>query len=147
MTFICHFCILSLQIFLKYHIMSRYRNVIASCVLMLTSSFAAQAQLPDSVYCYLKENFTKVGRKYYPSTELLIYNSNNDTIIIPNFNKNIHHVSSTYNRDAFYWDLLTISNNKPEYDDVITVWDLIVKEEKKLLLIPPDSLFVSYIRI
>ena len=104
--------------------MNRYRYIILSCVLALIS-IGAQAQLPDSVYCYLKETIKTVKRKNYITTELLIYNSSNDTVVIEGFSKFIHHISFVddfYNRNGFgfYWDYITLSNEKvSEYGAIV----------------------------
>ena len=142
--------------------MNYYRYIIIVCVLALMN-IEAQAQLPDSVYCYLTRDINKFKRNFYSktvysyTTVLLIYNSSKDTVNIDGFSMLIPHVSSNYERDGFYWDYLTISNEEPKRDSVVTVFDLILTgmiidgklvkitelEKKKSIVIPPNSLFVS----
>ena len=136
--------------------MNRYHYIIISCVLALMS-IGVQAQLPDSIYCYLTKNIKTEKKKSYSSTELLLYNSSKDTIIIKNFSKGIRHALFNEIIDGFYWDYLTISNEAPECDDVMmtgkppitgmiingksfTISEL-MKDET--IVIPPHSLFVS----
>ena len=140
--------------------MSRHRNIIISCVLLLMN-IAAQAQLPDSVYCYLTKNIKTVKKKSYSTTELLIYNSSKDTVVIEGFSELIPHVSSNDERKAFYWDYVTISNEEPTHDNVIATLDLQLSgiiingkrvsvselEKKKTIVVPPNSLFVPYIHM
>jgi len=170
--------------------MSRHRNIIIICVLLLMN-IAAQAQLPDSIYCCLKAiNSTThcISNKYgyfcYDSEanlqktnqntmELLLYNGSEEYTRIYYFNKYIRHISDiNYNFSAgFYWDFLTISNEKIEaemiVEDVIVsghnvkvaaieIKGKIIKRKKKIktqsinlfeedktIVISPDSLLIS----
>ena len=116
--------------------MNRYRYIIISCILALMN-IGAQAQLPDSVYCYFTTITKTVKRNNYSTTGLLMYNSSNDTIVIEGFRKLVHYGSNfeqnnrradsywgrgwdlDYERRGFYWKYLTLSNEEPEDDNVI----------------------------
>ena len=128
--------------------MSRYRKlIIISAVLILISNFKVQAQvISDNVHFYLTKNI---------NIELLIYNGSKDTVVINDFNRYIHHVSAFeyYNHlrglsTVFYWDFLTLSNQKPKIGLVISAHNIqlagSVLEEKNFdIVIPPNDIFVS----
>ena len=83
--------------------------------------------------------------------ELLIYNGSQDTIVINDFNKYIHHASTFHFRReeirVFYWDLLTLSIQDPEDVVVTTIFEpktrKQITERNKTIVIPPETLFVS----
>ena len=76
-----------------------------------------------------------------------------ETLVINNFNKNIYHISEVHFRAnekrAFFWSLLTLSNEEPENTFLILPNQLISKQKKqmveknKTVVIPPNSVFDS----
>jgi len=116
-------------------------------------NIGAQAQLPDGVYCYLTKNIIETERKFlrrsksYSTTELLIYNSSKDTVVIEGFRRYIPHALLKDSIDTFYWDFLTISNEEPKRSNIIWTTSLELNrsalEKKETIVIPPGSQFAS----
>ena len=138
--------------------MDRYPNLILLIsFLLLISSFNVQSQncFSDSVYCYLTAD-RKQGNKEKSGfhLQLFIYNENEDSITINNFNNNIYHISEIHFRAnekrAFFWNLLTLSNKVPKEVVSILSFAQTSKTSKKMnsakntnIVIAPNSLYVS----
>ena len=140
--------------------MDRYPNLILLIsFLLLISSFNVQSQnfFSDSVYCYLELNNNQKKTKKQDNVayqmKLFIHNESSDSIVIADFNKYIHHISTGTFRETekriFYWDLLTVSNEEPEVLDedvlIVTVLNPVVKmpKEKNMdIIIPPHKSFI-----
>jgi hypothetical protein len=105
----------------------------------------------DDVYVYLTAREGRTARNAY---NLFIYNNSKDTVSVENFNRYIVH-ASTFNfirqeGVAFFWQLLTLSNQKPEDIAIITGGSPNIRKlrdqvegDNKTIVVPPDSLFIS----
>lgn len=133
--------------------MDRYRKLIITLCLFLSINNLIQSQVvSDSLFYYLATQ-DKQNVRNALSMKLFIHNARKDSVRIANFNKYITHSSAFYFRltqeRIFYWDLLTLSNQKEH--DVLSVtpsfelktskkW---VEEKNVSIVIPPHSTFVS----
>ena len=137
--------------------MVRFRKILFYIVTILfincphTHGQNISTPLSDSVFCYLTADKNVREKGGY---NLIIHNGSRDSIFIEGFNKYIFHVSAFHfkrkeNR-VFFWNLLTISNQKPK-DIVMILPDATttppqkkqMDEKNKTIIIPPDSIFVS----
>ena len=86
--------------------------------------------------------------------KLLVHNTGNDSIFIPDFNKYITNVSVVDFRKIqeriFYWNLRTLSNKESENAVTVTISAPMIKTPKEQIeeqniniVIPPNSTFVS----
>jgi hypothetical protein len=116
----------------------------------------SQNSFSDGVYCYLTaDRKQEVQDKNGFHLQLLVYNENEDSIVINDFNNNIYHISELHYRvnekRALFWDLFTLSNKKPE--EVVSILPMTKTAKKRnfekntSIVIASSSLFVSNVSL
>ena len=135
--------------------MGLYRKLtIVLCFSLLINNLMLSQIVSDSLFYYLVAN-DKKNVSNAISMRLFVHNASSDSVWIANFNRFITHLSAfsfkkTQER-IFYWDLLTLSNQKEL--DVISIMPSFelktsnkrVEEKNVNIVIPPNSTFVSNI--
>ena len=135
--------------------MDQYRKII-TIFLLFVICFVSKGQdkpviTDENVFVYLttREEKTKKNSQYYPFS-LIICNQSKDSIYIENFNNHIFHkFDYTVNEKTFYWNFLTLSNQRPNNVLVFrggSPNNQILGEDVQVV-IPPNSMFVSDIYI
>ncbi len=133
--------------------MYRYHTHTIVLFFLFISNLMQCQIVSDNVFCYILTEKNKIGKNSI-SIKLLVYNGENDSIVVPDFNKNIYHKSAIdfrkTNERKFYWSLLTLSNSEPDNMVTVSIFAPKVKTPKNQsgemnirLVIPPKSVFVS----
>jgi hypothetical protein len=133
----------------------KYRKAISTlvfCMICFVSHGQEKTVEKDEVNFFLTVSKNRMPRKaHYCPLLLLIDNKSRDSISIKEFNKNIYHRFDFAKNKTFYWDFLTINNQKP--DDILIVLPAIKKsknrndEEDINIVVPPNTIFEVDINI
>jgi len=127
--------------------MDQYHKLLLTiCSLLLLNAFKVQSQVVpnstfDGIYYYLTLNNNQIKNKNHSKVafqmNLFIQNKSSDSIVINNFNKNIYHISEinfraneNNEKRAFFWSLLTLSNEEPK-DILMISPNVLISKRKK----------------